>query len=70
MAAQKRQEAKLTQRMLEKCQGPCMNCGNWPDFRGLSKHEKVFRSQGGDLLDPENCELLCGDCHTKKQQRI
>ena len=25
--------------------------------------EKIPRSQGGDPTDPENCRLLCHDCH-------
>lgn len=26
-------------------------------------NEIVLRSKGGDPLDPDNCELLCGACH-------
>jgi hypothetical protein len=26
-------------------------------------HEKVSRAKGGDPTDPENCVLLCYDCH-------
>lgn len=26
-------------------------------------NERVPRSKGGNPLDPNNCELLCGDCH-------
>jgi 5-methylcytosine-specific restriction endonuclease McrA len=43
--------------------GLCQNCGKPPDFRGLQKHHKIFRSQGGsDLIN--NIEFLCGYCHS------
>jgi len=43
--------------------GKCQNCGKSPDFRGLAKHHKTFRSHGGkDTLD--NIEWLCGRCHS------
>jgi hypothetical protein len=66
MVAQKRQERVLTLRLLERCGGVCEGWGMRPDFRGLSKHEKVFRSHGGDPLDENNTELLCGRCHSLK----
>jgi hypothetical protein len=31
-------------------------------------HEWVFRSLGGDPLDPFNCLLLCAECHPRCQQ--
>jgi len=58
-----RQERKLVQELLERCHGLCEECHELPDFRGLSKHEKIKRSQGGDPTDPNNCELICGKCH-------
>ncbi len=54
-------EKELIARLLTRCGGLCDRCG--PDWRGLSKHEKRFRSQGGDPLAPENCVMLCGRCH-------
>ena len=40
----------------------CSNCGKLPDFRGIQKHHKIFRSHlGGDTID--NIEFLCGTCH-------
>ena len=65
MRAQKVQERKLTQELLEAQQGLCAECGRWPDWRGLSKHEIVYRSDGGDATDKNNCVLLCGDCHMR-----
>lgn len=46
--------------------GRCEKCHNPADWRGLSKHEIKFRSQGGDPTDPDNCLLLCGRCHSVK----
>ena len=66
MAAQKKKEKALTLTLLERCHGLCESCGRLPDWRGLSKHEKVFRSQGGDPLDPDNVEILCARCHSRK----
>jgi 5-methylcytosine-specific restriction endonuclease McrA len=65
MAKQKIKERKLSQELLEQSGGVCQLCGRAPDFRGLSKHEIVFRSQGGDPLDKKNVKLLCGDCHDR-----
>ena len=58
-------EAELTQRLLEKYRGTCGYCGQKPDWRGLSKHEKIPRSKGGDPTDENNTVLLCGFCHSK-----
>ena len=60
----RRQERLLSMGLLVRAGGRCEICGEWPDWRGLSKHEKIKRSQGGDPLDPENCEMLCGRCHS------
>lgn len=66
MAKQKVKERILSQQLLSKCNGLCMDCGNPPDWRGLSKHEIVFRSQGGNPLEESNCILICGKCHSKR----
>jgi len=58
------QEKALTQQLLIRSNGQCEKCHEWPDWRGLSKHEIRHRSQGGDPLDPGNCLLLCGKCHS------
>lgn len=60
-----KKERELKQKLLKRCGGRCENCGNLPDFRGLSKHEKKFRSKGGDPLDENNTILVCGKCHAK-----
>jgi hypothetical protein len=62
-ASQKHKERKLSQELLEESGGLCQECGQPPDFRGLSKHEVKFRSKGGDPLDKSNVKLLCGTCH-------
>lgn len=64
MARQKVKERDLSQQLLTKCNGLCMRCGNPPDFRGLSKHEVIFRSHGGNPLDENNVILVCGKCHS------
>ena len=66
MAKQKRQERQLKTQLFERCKGLCEDCGQPPDFRGLSKHEIVYRSRGGNPLDPDNCKMLCGTCHSKR----
>jgi 5-methylcytosine-specific restriction endonuclease McrA len=63
--AQMKAEKELSKKMLDKCGGKCMKCGNLPDWRGLSKHEIIFRSQGGNPLDESNCLILCGTCHNR-----
>jgi 5-methylcytosine-specific restriction endonuclease McrA len=62
-SAEKRIEAELRQKLLEEHGGLCMECGQQPDFRGLSLHHKKFKSQGGQS---ENCNvvLVCGKCHS------
>ena len=42
----------------------CQDCGNLPDFRGLQKHHKIFRSKCGNN-NPDNLIWLCGKCHSK-----
>jgi len=61
---QLRKEALLKIELLDRARGRCEKCGNLPDWRGLSKHEIKSRAQGGDPLDPDNCEMLCGGCHS------
>jgi 5-methylcytosine-specific restriction endonuclease McrA len=43
--------------------GKCELCGNAPDWRGLQKHHKIFRSHNGSD-DRNNIEFLCGKCHS------
>jgi len=43
--------------------GRCEQCGQFPDFRGLAKHHKIFRSQGGSD-NRDNIKWLCGRCHS------
>ncbi len=45
--------------------GRCEKCHKLPDFRGLQKHHKRFRSQGGND-GRENLIWLCGKCHDKE----
>jgi hypothetical protein len=65
MARQKVKERELSQKLLEKCGGYCMRCGRLPDWRGLSKHELIFRSRGGNPLDENNTILICAACHAE-----
>ena len=66
-AAQRRKEVVLTQRLLELCGGNCEVCNNPPDFRGLAKHEIIFRGRGGDPTDLLNCLMACGLCHDHRK---
>jgi 5-methylcytosine-specific restriction endonuclease McrA len=61
-AAQLREERKLTARLMIKQNGLCQDCGRNLGW-GSAKHEKVFRSHGGDPTDESNTELLCLVCH-------
>jgi 5-methylcytosine-specific restriction endonuclease McrA len=60
----KREEVKIRASLLEKCGGYCMECGERPDWRGLSLHHKQFKSRGGTNED-NNTALICGKCHSK-----
>jgi 5-methylcytosine-specific restriction endonuclease McrA len=60
-----KQESKLRQELLIESNGLCQNCGQLPDWRGLSKHEKVFRSHGGSPIDKDNIILICAKCHSE-----
>lgn len=44
--------------------GRCEECHRLPDFRGLAKHHKLFRSHGGKDNE-QNLIWLCGKCHSK-----
>ena len=66
-AAQRRKEIELTHGLLDKCGGICEVCNNRPDFRGLAKHEIIFRGRGGDPTDPLNCIMACGLCHDHRK---
>lgn len=64
MVKQKVLEKELTVKLMERCEGMCEICHKPPDWRGLSKHEIVFRSHGGDYTDESNCLMVCGFCHS------
>lgn len=66
-ARQMRRERVLKKEMMEQSGGVCNECHQPPDFRGLSKHEIVSRARGGDPTDRDNCQLLCGRCHSAKE---
>lgn len=58
-------ERELKLELFKRQKGKCARCGGTEDWRGWQKHEIIFRSQGGDPLDINNCELLCGKCGSK-----
>jgi 5-methylcytosine-specific restriction endonuclease McrA len=58
-------EKELKEKLLERSDGHCECCGELPDWRGLSVHHKIYRSQGGKS-DLDNCEMLCGKCHSAR----
>jgi hypothetical protein len=43
--------------------GRCELCKQLPDWRGLAKHHKLFRSHNGSD-NKSNIEWLCGKCHS------
>ena len=62
--AEKRIEDELRAKLLEEHCGLCMECHLPPDFRGLSLHHGIFKSQGG-RSEPGNVALICGKCHSR-----
>lgn len=48
--------------LLIRANGRCERCKQLPDFRGMHKHHKKHRSQGGKD-DMKNIILLCAKCH-------
>ena len=45
--------------------GKCQECKKLPNWRGLAKHHKIHRSQGGgDGIG--NLLWLCGRCHDEE----
>lgn len=63
---QMRQERLLELELCEKYGYCCHYCGK---TSLIVKHEIVFRSHGGDPTDPENCIILCRECHNKAHRR-
>ena len=62
--AQCRQIVYRRERMMcQRCQRKLSLDVYPPDPRFPHVNEKVPRSKGGDPLDPDNQELLCGTCH-------
>ena len=49
--------------IVNRAKGLCEKCHQLPDWRGLSGHHKILRSQGGEDT-PENLIILCGFCHS------
>ena len=62
-----REENEMRKALLIECKGLCMECGERPDWRGLSLHHEKFKSHGGDN-SYSNVKLLCGRCHSGKHR--
>ena len=58
-------EKPIRELLLKRANGKCEKCKETPDWRGLSPHEKIFRSHGGTLT-LWNTIILCGKCHSKE----
>lgn len=67
LAAQKRNESKLRQMALERCQGLCEQCHSVPDWRGLSLSHTKPKGMGGTshVYTLDEVEMLCGNCHSR-----
>ncbi len=61
MVKQQGIENVLKKKLGEKYGRCCHHCGS--NELPRDKHEIVFRSQGGDPLDEDNCLLLARFCH-------
>jgi 5-methylcytosine-specific restriction endonuclease McrA len=55
---------RLKEYLFIKQDGLCAECGQKPDWRGLSLHHLLHLSQGGETNE-HNCILICGRCHSK-----
>ena len=58
-------EKPIRELLAKRANGKCEKCKKLPDWRGLSPHEKIFRSHGG-VLSLWNTIMLCGRCHSKE----
>ena len=47
----------------------CENCGNRPDWRGISLAHRIPLSRGGKT-EKSNVRLLCFKCHATKNHAI
>ena len=63
--AEKREEVKIRQQLIERCNGCCEECGEPARWPGLSPHETIFRSHGGKM-SLDNSKMLCIGCHGRK----
>ncbi len=58
----KKREAAIAVRMML-CKGRCEDCGASGPLQG---HEPLFRSRGGNPLDPEQIIMICPKCHQER----
>jgi 5-methylcytosine-specific restriction endonuclease McrA len=63
------EEQKIRLILAERADGCCEMCGGNGFPFGLHPHEKIFRSQGGEM-SLENSIVLCQACHAPKHGRI
>ena len=63
------EEAIIEKLLLGKCEGRCMLCGKFPDYKDgygkLHLSHIIPKSRGGKST-LENCELICRVCHNKR----
>jgi len=65
MARQKNAESALKKILIARSGGFCEICHRYFGVN-LQKHEVITRAERGDVLDPENCLMLCQECHDKE----
>jgi len=65
---QMRHEGVLRTQCLERCRGLCEQCGQPPDWRGLSLSHTKPKGMGGTTHEYtiEEVQLLCGRCHNER----
>jgi len=63
---EKAEEHVIAIKLMEQCEGRCMECGKMPDYKDgygqLHLHHKIRKSHGGKST-MENCVLICRKCH-------
>jgi 5-methylcytosine-specific restriction endonuclease McrA len=58
--------AQVRRIVYDRQQGNCISCSKFVTWDQAHLHEKIFRSRGGKVT-PDNCEILCFECHEGKK---
>ncbi len=65
--------SKIKAELMIECEGLCMDCGKWPDYKdgiGLLHLVHIIPLSQGGKTTRENCTILCRTCHNTKYHGI